>query len=91
MVATLVLGLDNNSRIKRKLAGVKITLEQSLLALILDGINILIWQRTKDGSKGKNRPESVYKKITSDKVKKEELKSFKTAEEFEQWYKSKMR
>ena len=73
------------------MAGAKITLEQTLLAFILDGINTLIWQRTKDGSKGKNRPESVYKKITSGNVKKEELRSFKTPEEFERWYKAKMR
>lgn len=92
LVATLVVGLDSNSRIKRKLAKSKLTLEQSLFALIIDGINILIWQRTKDGSKGKNKPESLYKKLMNlDNKPKEELKSFKTIDEFEKWYKAKMR
>lgn len=92
LVATLVVGLDSNSRIKRKLSGAKLTLEQSLLALLVDGVNIQIWQRTKDGSKGKNKPESLYKKLMGlNSVQKEELKSFKTIDDYERWYKAKMR
>lgn len=92
MVATLVVGLSEDSRIKRKISGAKLTLEQILLALITDGINIRIWQQTKDAQKGKNRPESIYKKLMGlDKKRKEELMSFETAEDFERWYKAKMR
>ena len=93
MVATLVVGLSENSRIKRKITGAKLTLEQTLLAMLTDEVNIVIWQRTKDGQRGKNRPESIYKKLMGlDKKKqKEELKSFETAEDFERWYKAKMR
>ena len=92
MVATLVVGLSDNSRIKRKISGSTLTIEQSLFALICDGINTRIWQQTKDGSKGRNRPGSVYKKLMGiDKKTKKELMSFKTAEEYEKWYKAKMR
>lgn len=92
LVATLVVGLDENSRIKRKISGAKLTLEQTLLAVIADGINTRIWQQTKDGQKNKNRPESIYKKLMGlDKTKKKELNSFETIEEYEKWYSEKMR
>lgn len=92
LVATLVVGLDDSARIKRKISKTKLTLEQSLLAFVADGINILIWQKTKDGYKGKNKPESIYKKLMGlDKKQKEELMSFNTVEDYEKWYKAKMR
>lgn len=92
LVATLVVGLSENSRIKRKITGLKLTLDQILLAMIADGINIRIWQHTKNGQKGKNKPESIYKKLMGlDKKQKEDLMSFETPEEFEKWYKAKMR
>lgn len=90
MVATLCCGLGENSRIMRKLSKSKLTLTNSLLALLVDGVNILIWQNTKDGTKGRNKPESIYKRLTDAEEKnKEELMSFKSAESFERWYRSK--
>ena len=86
-----MVGLGDDSRIKRKISKAKLTLEQSLLALIADGISILIWQRTKDGSKNRNRPESIYRKLLGLDKKKEELRSFDSVEEFEKWYSAKMR
>ena len=62
-----------------------------LLALVVDGINTLIWQQTKDGRKGRNRPESVYKKLTEEKKPKEELQTFDDVASYEEWYQSKMR
>lgn len=92
MVATLVIGLNDDSRIKRKITGNRLTLEQSLLALIVDGVNKLVWLRTKDGIKGRNQPQSLFKKLMGMESKpKKELMSFKTAEEYEAWYKAKMR
>ena len=61
-----------------------------LLSLIVDGINTLIWQRTKDGSKGRNKPESLYKKLLGlDKKAKDELETFTDVDDFEKWYKGK--
>ena len=91
-LANLAYGLSNDSRIKRKMANVKLTLDESLKAIILDKINILIWQKTKDGAKGRNIPESVFQKLMGlDEKPTDELESFSTAEDFEEWYKSKMR
>ena len=90
LVATLVFGLDNNSRIKRKISGCNLSMDELLLTLIFDGVNHLIWQRTKDGAKNRNRPESLFKKLTQDeKSQKDELETFKTVEDFKAWYQSK--
>ena len=91
-LAKLAFGLSNDSRIKRKIANVKLTLDESLKAIILDKISILIWQKTKDGIKGRNMPQSIYRKLSGIEDKpKDELQSFDTTTAFDEWYKSKMR
>lgn len=45
----------------------KLTLEQTLLSLIVDRLSWLVWAKTKDGQKGRNRPESVYEILTKEK------------------------
>ena len=92
LVATLVVGLRDDARIKQKISKSKLTVDQSLLALIYDGINILIWQRSKDGAKGRNRPESMYKKLMGlDKKQNDELMVFDTTDDYDRWYAQKMR
>ena len=92
LVATLVVGLRDDARIKQKISKSKLTVDQSLLALICDGINILIWQRSKDGAKGRNRPESMFKKLMGlDKKQNDELMVFDTTDDYDRWYTQKMR
>lgn len=92
LVATLVVGLRDDARIKQKISKSRLTVEQSLLALILDGINVLIWQRSKDGAKGRNKPESIFKKLMGlDKKQNDDLMSFATTDDFDRWYAQKMR
>lgn len=92
LVATLVVGLRDDARIKQKISKSRLTVEQSLLALVLDGINILIWQRSKDGAKGRNKPESIFKKLMRlDKKQNDDLMSFATTDDFDRWYAQKMR
>ena len=59
------------------------TLENMLLALLVDGVNILIWQR--GGAKRNKKPLSVFKKLTEKKKPKDELMSFQSPEEYEAW------
>lgn len=91
LVATLCAGLPDSSRIKRRIAGIRLSLTEVMLALIVDGINTLIWQQTKDGMKGRNRPESLLKKLTEEKQPKEDLQTFENVDSYEAWYKEKMR
>lgn len=43
-----------------RLASVKQSLDTRLRAAMLDDLNLLVWSQTKDGQRGRNRPESVF-------------------------------
>lgn len=87
LIATLAVGLPDTSRVVRKFSGINLTIDQMLLALIVDGVNIGAWQRS--GAKKSKRPQSIFQKLTK-KEQKDELMSFSTPEEFEAWRKRKM-
>lgn len=89
LVATLSVGLSNDSRIKRRISNQRVTFNDMLMALLIDGVNLLVWQNTKDGAKNRNRPESLYKKFTEDEKPKDDLEVFTSVEAYEKWYKSK--
>ncbi|MDK6371997.1 MULTISPECIES: DUF5361 domain-containing protein [Aerococcus] len=80
-MAVFVAGLPEESRIVKKLSGQKLSYDSLLLTSIFDQINLLLWSKTKDGQKGKNRPDSLTKEITG---KKEESKvtAFTSGEDF---------
>ena len=68
------------------MSGQKLTLEQSLLALLLDDFNLLLWSRQKHrGSK----PKSIFKDLTEEKKPKDDLMAFSSPEEFDNWRKRK--
>lgn len=83
IVATLAVGLPDSSRIKRKYSGLNLTLDQMLLAMIVDGINISVWQR--GGGKKSRKPASIFKKLTEKEKPKDELMSFRSPEDYEAW------
>ena len=83
LIATLAVGLPDSSRIKRKYSGINLTLEQMLLAMLVDGMNISVWQRS--GGRKNHKPESIFKKLTEKAKPKDELMSFRTPEEYETW------
>lgn len=80
LVAVLCFGLRDDSRVKMKIGGSRITLTQTLLARMTDELSFLSWAKTKDGQKGRNRPESVLKLLTTDKE--DEVESFLTVDDF---------
>lgn len=65
--AVFACGLRDSSRIKMKLQGIPVDPKSMLLASIADGVNLLVWQRTKDAASGRNRPESILGKTISRK------------------------
>ena len=85
-MATLVLGLPDDSRVKKKLSKRKITLTQELLALILDDFNALLWGLSR---KTGQKPESVFQKLTKKETDKDEYMCFESADDYEAWRKSK--
>lgn len=58
--AELLVELPGESRVKRIYSDDgPWTFDRTLMALAVNALNVLVWQRTKDGSKGRNRPEPI--------------------------------
>lgn len=81
-VAIFCNGLREDSRIKMKMTGQKVKLDTMLLASTVDKLSLLVWTKTKDGQKGRNKPTSLVESINKPVKVKEEL-VFTTGEEFE--------
>ena len=93
LVATLTEGLPVDSRVMMHYSHIGYTFNQLLMASIIDKLQVLIWQKTKDGHKGKNYPESLFEKFLEhekDEDKKEELEIFDSPEAFEEWRRGKI-
>ncbi len=80
MVAIFAIGLRDDSRIKMKLSNSKVPPDIMLLAGIIDKLNILIWQNTEDGAKGRNRPKPILDVIYE---KESDISAFASGKEFE--------
>lgn len=89
LVATLVLGLRENSRVKMKLSKSKLTIEQILMARIADDLSFVAWTYTKEARKGKPyKGKSILKALQGDYTEeKEQYEVFETIEEFEEYMK----
>lgn len=82
----LASGLRDNSRIKMKMGGIKYPLETLLMASMVDRLSYLLWAKTKDGQKGKNKPKSIYEELCGLNVKKKDTyKTFKSVDEFNKY------
>lgn len=95
--ATLAAGLRDDSRIKQEITQ-KYTKETPLgtdtilLAQGVDLLSLLLWSRTKDGQKGRNKPKSILNALLGadkkDKQKDEDKPlAFDSPEDFEKMWK----
>ncbi|KAA5791086.1 hypothetical protein F3H09_30520, partial [Pseudomonas aeruginosa] len=82
LVAVFSLGLRENSRIKLKLSRQTVPFETMLLAGIYDRLSMLVWFQTKDGQKGRNRPQMLTNLLTNTKQE-NDVEAFHSGEEFE--------
>lgn len=83
-VATLAMGLRENSRIKMKAAGLRVDFNTLLLAHIADNTAINVYAKTKDAKTGRNKPKSMAEILMKDPDK--EVKIFGSGEDFlEEW------
>ena len=81
-IATLVEGLGHNSRVITKISGFKAPLNEIIMAGCVDALNLLVWTKSKDAVKGKNKPNSILESLLSE-PKEKEIQSFETADDFE--------
>lgn len=81
-ISTLASGLRETSRIKVKASGQPTDARTLIAAASLDRLNTLVWMRTEDGVKNRNRPPSIIQELfRSDKTPIHE--TFRTGEDFE--------
>lgn len=84
MVAVFSCGLRDNSRIQMELSGQTVPLDSLLLAGISDRVSFLLWSKTKDGQKGKNRPKSIVDSFTVQPQKEKNEIVFNSGKDFEE-------
>lgn len=84
LLTTLSVGLRDDSRIKTKMDGRKVSIDIMLLAAITDRLSLLLWTQTVDGQKGINRPWSILDVLERvDQKKVSDIIAYETGEEFE--------
>lgn len=83
-VAVFSCGLKEDSRIKMRMSGQSIPMETLLLAGLSDKISVLLWTKTKDGQKGRNRPLMILDAFNQNKTKQRETVVFNSGEDFEE-------
>lgn len=83
LVAALAAGLSDDSRVKRKIAGMPIALNTLLLARAVDHLAFLAWAKTKDAESGRNHPKSVVSLLMGREPESGDYEVFDSAEAFE--------
>ena len=81
--AALAAGLPPESRIRRRLTGERAGLRDQLLAVIADRLGELVWAKTKDAQKGRNRPRSILQALRGEERREPKQMAFDTPEAFE--------
>lgn len=80
-VASLAVGLRDDSRIKMRLSGTTVSPEFMLQAAMVDALNLLVWTKTKYAEKGTNLPKS----ITDELLKREkDISAFASGKDFDE-------
>lgn len=87
--AALAAGLPKDSRVIRGLSGSELTTMETLLAAVVDAVNLILWTRTKDAETGRNKPKSILSALMDSGNKKEtNTRAFDTPEEFMEAYRA---
>lgn len=86
LVATLSVGLRDDSRIKMKMSGAKAPHDIILLSVVVDEIRALKWMLSDDGHKGINKPPSLLAMIYGEEIteSKSDVMTFSSPEEYEE-------
>lgn len=82
-LATLSVGLRDDSRIKIRMSGNRISRTEMLLAACLDRLSMLWWSKTEDGQKNRNRPKSILDLLNGTKQE-SDIQTFDSPESFDQ-------
>lgn len=85
LLATLVVGLREDSRIMRKITGNKIPREDVLLAAAVDRLSTIAWMLSDNGANGTDRPKSIVEALLGapDQAPSNDVEVFYTPEDYE--------
>lgn len=83
LVAVFAIGLREDSRIKMKASGLKVTPDITLKSAMVDRLGLLVWMQTADAQKGRNRPKSILESLINEKPQ-SEISAFASGKEFEE-------
>ena len=85
MLATLVVGLRDSSRIKMHIAGSKSAQDTLLIAAAVDRLSLIVWSMSKDAQTGENRPNMLLPVLMNGKQEERNNSNtvFGSGEEFE--------
>lgn len=87
-LATLAVGLRENSRIKMHMSGTVISRTDMLLAAAVDRLSLLCWAQTEDGQRNVNQPQSVLSIILGQKIDQErQVQAYETGRDFDNAWK----
>lgn len=81
--AVLACGLRDDSRIKMAISSSVAKPDTLILAAILDRLSLLLWAKTEDGARGRNRPASLTEQLLGTGTRNDNVVSFASAEDFE--------
>lgn len=82
LAATLAGGLRETSRTRMALSHAPVPTDTLLLGAMADSLQLLVWAKTKDGEKGRNRPAPVLDTLLGH-VRPRTVTGFATAADFE--------
>ena len=83
-VATLAVGLSEDSRVKMRLTGAKAPTSTLLTAAMIDRLSVLCWGQTKDAQHGRNKPKMLLDALQADDAGKDDGTTvYSSAAEFE--------
>lgn len=82
-LATLAVGLREDSRIKMRLMGAKASKTDLLLAAMVDRLSMLLWMKSEDGKNGTNRPPSILSVILGTEQEDKAVEAFEADQDFE--------
>ena len=87
-LATLAVGLRDDSRIKMHMHGAKISRIETLLAAAVDRLSMLWWAKTEDARSNANRPKSMLSILIGEPQKQEsDVEAFESGDEFDSAWK----
>lgn len=82
LVAALCVGLNDDSRIKKRISGRKVSIDNMLLASICDSLSFIAWSKTEYAKEGVGKPKRILPTLLGMNQEDSDVVSFESEEDF---------